>query len=126
MDRVEVHNGQAYLMPEAIPETSGISFLRRGLYLGELKKGRFEPAQELAMALDAHGEDPPGRRISFSSEDDRVSRYLKGETISGFADPEDSGMNGWRLVTVDGLPLGWAKLVGGQLKNKYLLSWRDQ
>ncbi len=126
MDRVEVHNGQAYLMPEAIPETSGISFLRRGLYLGELKKGRFEPAQELAMALDAHGEDPAGRRISFSPEDDRVSLYLKGETISGFADPEDSGMNGWRLVTVDGLPLGWAKLVGGQLKNKYLLSWRDQ
>ena len=39
---------------------------------------------------------------------------------------KESGQNGWRLVAVDGLPLGWAKQVGGQLKNKYLLSWREQ
>ena len=149
MERIEVRGGQTYLMPEGFPDTSGISFLRRGLYLGELKKGRFEPAQELAMALDVNFEDPAGRRISFSPEDSRISRYLRGETISaeeeendeepGTADlseksaapgdrpvKKESGQNGWRLVAVDGLPLGWAKQVGGQLKNKYLLSWREQ
>ena len=28
------------------------------------------------------------------------------------------------LVCVDGYPLGWGKLAGGMLKNKYLPGWR--
>ena len=30
----------------------------------------------------------------------------------------------WQLVCVDGYPLGWGKLSGGTLKNKYLPGWR--
>jgi NOL1/NOP2/fmu family ribosome biogenesis protein len=38
---------------------------------------------------------------------------MKGETI-GF-----SGEDGWTLVTVDTIPLGWAKRVAGRLKSHY-------
>ena len=31
---------------------------------------------------------------------------------------------GWQLVCVNGYPLGWGKLSGGILKNKYLTGWR--
>ena len=38
--------------------------------------------------------------------------YLQGQVIPGTA-------NGWTLITVDGLSLGWAKGSGGQLKNHF-------
>ena len=31
---------------------------------------------------------------------------------------------GWQLVCVDGFALGWGKLSGGTLKNKYCTGWR--
>jgi NOL1/NOP2/fmu family ribosome biogenesis protein len=31
----------------------------------------------------------------------------------------DAAGKGWTIVTVDGFPLGWGKLVQGQLKNHY-------
>ena len=63
--------------------------------------------------------------INLSVEDDRVVKYLKGETIEvdDLVSPKDKG---WQLVLVDGYPLGWGKLAGGTLKNKYLPGWRWQ
>ena len=64
--------------------------------------------------------------VDFPAEDERVIRYLKGETL----DVEDLSLppkaSGWVLVCVDGFPLGWAKLSGGMLKNKYYPGWRWQ
>ena len=51
--------------------------------------------------------------------DDRVIRYLKGETLEV---PE--GEDGWTLVCVDGYPLGWGKAQKGRLKNKYAVGWK--
>ena len=98
----------------------GLRFLRTGLYLGEEKGNRFEPSQALAMALKK--EDFDGT-IDFSSEDERAIRYLKGETLD-VEDLADASGKGWRLVCVDGFPLGWGKLAGGRLKNKYYPGWR--
>ena len=53
--------------------------MRTGLHLGELKKGRFEPSQAFAMALK---KDEYQVRLDLKTEDERVIRYLKGETIS--------------------------------------------
>ena len=50
-------------------------------------------------------------------------RYLKGETID-LDDVVSSKEKGWYLFCVDGYPLGWGKLAGGTLKNKYLPGWR--
>ena len=61
--------------------------------------------------------------IDLSVEDDRIRRYLKGETL----DVDDLVKNkdkGWFLVCVDGYPLGFGKLSNGTLKNKYLPGWR--
>lgn len=121
MDQIEVRAGQAYFIPEPPQISGGIPFLRNGLYLGELKKGRFEPSQSFAMALRA-GEYR--NTVSLSQNDDRVRRYLSGETIELTDDELQTAANGWRLVCVDGYSLGWGKLVNGTLKNKYHPGWR--
>lgn len=69
-------------------------------------------------------EDFP-QSLSLSSEDGRVMRYLKGETVE-LLEEEASIKKGWVLVGCDGYPLGWAKAAGGMLKNKYYPGWRVQ
>lgn len=119
-DRTEIRGGKVYQVPELPENLGGIHFLRNGLYLGEMKKDRFEPSQQLAMAMKPG--DYPGI-ISFSPQDDRVDRYLRGETI--FVEKgESSREKGWLLVCVDNFFLGWGKLVNGVLKNKYWGGWR--
>lgn len=167
--RLEIRKGQAYYIPEYLDNVRGLAFLRNGLYLGEIKKDRFEPSQSLAMALgrartrdaaddgqsalaDAAacvgigfgdvavgGENEfadaavPGRirfidAVNLDWRDERVLRYLRGETIevgeSGADGSAAAGAKGWRLVCVNGYPLGWGKLSGGILKNKYHAGWR--
>ena len=118
--QVEVRKGQVYLVPEALGARKGLVFLRNGLYLGEIRKDRFEPSQSFAMALK---KKEYASSINFSWTDERVFRYLRGETVS--VDDLPAGRSkGWQLVCVNGYPLGWAKLTGGLLKNKYLASWR--
>lgn len=118
--RLDIHGERVYYMPEDLPDVKGIRFLRTGLLLGELKKNRFEPSQALAMCLK---KEEYKKIIDISSEDDRISRYLKGETLE-VDDLADKKAKGWYLVCVDGYPLGWGKIAGGTLKNKYLPGWR--
>ena len=61
--------------------------------------------------------------FSLKPEDERVERYLKGETILVEAG-EATQNKGWILVCVDDYALGWGKLVNGVLKNKYASGWR--
>lgn len=121
-EQIRLLEGRAYLLPEALSPARGLRFLRTGLYLGEWKRNRFEPSQSLAMALKL--EDFP-QSLSLSSEDGRVMRYLKGETVE-LLEEEASIKKGWILVGCDGYPLGWAKAAGGLLKNKYYPGWRVQ
>ena len=120
--RLEIYSEKVYYMPEGVPNVKGIRFLRTGLYLGDLKKNRFEPSQSLAMCLK---KEEYTSCISLSAEDERVIKYLKGETID-VDDVVSAKAKGWQLVLVDGYSLGWGKLSGGTLKNKYLPGWRWQ
>lgn len=119
-DSIEVRKGQAYYMSGYPGEQKGITFLRNGLYLGELKKDRFEPGQAFAVALR---KEEYASVLELDQADARVLRYLKGETIT-VDDVPVKREKGWQLVCVNGYPLGWGKLVNGVLKNKYLASWR--
>ena len=121
-ERFDIHGERVYYMPEGLPDVKGIRFLRTGLLVGEIKKNRFEPSQALAMCLDK--ESYP-HCIDLPVSDDRIVRYLKGETIQ-VDDVADRKEKGWYLFCVDGYPLGWGKLSGGTLKNKYLPGWRWQ
>lgn len=111
----KVFGESLYLLPKEMPSAKGLRALRTGWQLGELKKGRFQPAQAFAMGLR---KEDVTNTADFSLEDTRVIRYLKGETV------EAEGRDGWTLVCVDGFPLGWAKRQRGRLKNKYAVSWK--
>lgn len=119
---IEIQEDRVYLMPEEIKGIRGLRFLRSGLLIGTLTKDRFEPSQAFAMVLK---KEQYGAVIDLPCSDHRVIRYLKGETI----DVDDLPLKrkkGWQLVCVDGYPLGWGKLVGQSLRNKYLPGWRWQ
>lgn len=143
---------QCYLMPPyRLP--SGLRFLCTGLLLGTLRKGRFEPSQPFAMALDAASFD---HVLDLRSSDPRVVKYLKGETVefetaelrhedntsrgdfaccpkgradmatSSFSPRKKDQNSGWILICVDGFALGWGKAADGRIKNKYNPGWRMQ
>ena len=118
--RIEIHGERVYYMPEGLPEVRGIRFLRTGLLMGELKKNRFEPSQAFAMSLK---KEEYAHIIDLPADDERIVRYLKGETLD-VDELASAKEKGWYLVCVDGFPLGWGKLAGGTLKNKYLPGWR--
>ena len=117
-DYINIRDSRVYAISKHMIDEKGLRIIRNGLLLGELKKNRFEPSQALAMALK---KEQYNNCIDLKLEDDRVIRYLKGETID-VDDYTDS--KGWALLCVDGFPLGWGKSNGSQLKNKYLAGWR--
>ena len=122
---MEERGGKVYLLPEEGRADSdrflGLHFLRNGLFLGELKKGRFEPAHPFALAL---GKEDISGGIRLSVKDERLIRYLKGEPIP--ISPEESNGKGWTFLCVEGFPLAFGKLTGGMLKNKIPAGWRIQ
>lgn len=120
--RLDLREERVYYMPKDLPSLKGIRFLRSGLLLGELKKKRFEPSQALAMCLS---KETYKHILDLSIEDDRVIKYLKGETLD-VEDLTSRKEKGWYLVCVDGYPLGFGKLANQTLKNKYLPGWRWQ
>ena len=93
--------------PEQMPGLDGLKVLRAGLELGQLRKGRFDPAHALALA------DCGARSVCrLDAADPALRRYLQGETIPG-------SQTGWTLVCADTFGIGWAKGSGGVLKNHF-------
>ena len=119
-NRVETRKDKVYYLPPVTGDFRGLTFLRNGLYLGDLKKNRFEPSEPFALALR---KDDTDGIISLSVNDQRLTRYLKGETLN--IEPEEAThTKGWHLLCVEGYPLGFGKLVGKTFKNKYPAGWR--
>ena len=85
-----------------------LKVIRSGLQLGMIKKDRFEPSHSLAMALR---KDEAVRCIELG-EDEALS-FRHGEELRIECD------NGWTLICVNGVSLGWGKAVNGQIKNHY-------
>ena len=96
-----------YWAPEEMPELSRLKVLRPGLELGEVKKGRFEPAHALALWLTECK-----NQVSFPSQSREIEAYLHGDVL-----PCDK--RGWCLVMTDRYPIGWGKGDGNVLKNHY-------
>ena len=118
--RLTVFGDQFYLLPSGMNSLDGLKTERVGLQLGCCKKNRFEPSQAFAMYLK---KEEYRKVIDLSADDERIFRYLKGETLH-VSDLFKDGDKGWYLVCVDSYPLGWGKLSGGILKNKYFPGWR--
>ena len=96
-----------YWAPADLPDIRGIKVLRPGLALGEVLKGRFQPAHALALWLKniKTAQDYP-------ADSEQIREYIHGNVV-----PSDK--KGWCLVTVDGYSLGWGKGDGKVLKNHY-------
>ena len=98
---------RVFLAPEELPMLRGLRVLRCGLELGELRKGRLDPAHAWALWLQTGAST-----LDLDRNDPLLRRYMAGESI-----PADCA--GWTLVQVEGCTLGWGKGSGGQLKNHY-------
>ena len=113
-DRMEISGEKVYILPRQTDNLKGIRVLRSGLLL------RFEPSQAFAMTMDP---ERYSTVVNLKADDVNVVKYLKGETI----DVEDTAIRGKAknvLVCVDGYVLGWGRLNGTTIKNKYLPGWR--
>ena len=96
-----------FWVPEALPDMKGLKVLRPGLELGEVKKGRFEPAHALALWLR-----DCANTVSFPADSSQIREYMHGNVIPG-------NVRGWCLVKAGDYSLGWAKGDGNMLKNHY-------
>ncbi len=115
-DRIRVIHDKVYLFPKGSEKVyhPSLRFLRTGLLLGTLdKRERFRPDQALALSLKAEDYDAV---INCSLSDDRVGKYLKGETV--FVSETDGRLtNGIALFAVDHYALGFVKIENGRCKN---------
>ncbi len=114
--RFYMNNEYVYYLPEGLILDKKLRYLRTGLLIGRMNNNRFEPSQAFAMSLKYEDWKNP---VNLSIDDDRVIRYLKGETI----DADDTG-SGYRLLCVEKYPLGFVKQDTTRLKNKYYKGWR--
>lgn len=107
---LNLQGDRLYFMPEEIPDMKGLRVTVPGIWLGNLRKDRFEPAHPLAACLlpgQAHNVLP------LQTDSWEMTAYLRGESLPG------EGRPGWTLVTADGWPLGWGKRVQGMVKNHF-------
>lgn len=113
--RIEAYGDRLYLQPSLVHQLRGIKVVRPGLYLGTLKKKRFEPSHGLALALK---KESFKRTVNLDLKVGKITNYLKGETLNV------TGERGWTGVLVNGFPVGWGKQLEGILKNYYPKGWR--
>ena len=119
------HGSHVYIQPKGIPSLSELKVIRPGWYVGEINHGRLEPTHPLAMGLNRK---EAVRSISWSANDERTVRFLKGETV--FVQEEeivlygDASPRGYVLICTDGYPIGWAKFADGILNNRLPAGWR--
>jgi len=109
LPRANAQLGDALLFAPDLPPLKGIKVLRAGIQLGVLKGKVFAPDHALAMALPLSSCIPT---LALSRED--ALQYQSGETL-----PCSDDLSGYVLPTYAGLPLGFGKASGGQLKNHY-------
>jgi NOL1/NOP2/sun family putative RNA methylase len=112
---LRIQGDRLYLTPTELPDLKGLRVTLSGIWVGNFKKERFEPAHPLALFLK------PGQAknsVNLPAESPELAAYLRGESL-----PVE-GLPGWTLVCADGWPLGWGKRVQGVVKNHYPRGWQ--
>lgn len=102
-------DGRVFLLDAQLPaELERLRIMNAGIFVGELKKDRLEPAHALFMAFKAerfNGVSEP--------EEELVFRFLRGEEI-----PCGNGLKGFVPVLYKGHAVGFGKASGGVVKNR--------
>ena len=103
-----------------------LKIVKTGLYIGDIRitsgKTLFSPSNSIALSLDTE-KVRKDSYISLAPDDERVTRYLKGETIS-VPDVEGIKNSGYVVIGVGKYPLGLGKISGSTIKNLYPKAWR--
>lgn len=102
---------------------NGLRYLRTGLFVGEDIKGKkFKYSNSYALSLKK-GEF--NNELFLNQDDNRIIKYLKGETIFLTEEEKSYIGKGYVLIFIDDYPLGFAVNDGrGTLKNMYNIGWR--
>jgi NOL1/NOP2/fmu family ribosome biogenesis protein len=114
-ERLRLHGDRLYFIPEEIPDMKGLRVTIPGIWLGNVKKERFEPAHPLAMLLRT---GQAQNILSLTTDSREMAAYMRGESLPS------EGIPGWTLVTADGWPLSWGKRVQGVVKNHFPRGWQ--
>jgi len=109
--RLFLHSDNVFILPELCPEIKGVGVIRAGVCAGTVKKSYFEPHHALFMSAD---KENIKRTLDLKIDDPRVKKFLHGEEIS-----VEENIKGYTAVCVEGITVGFGKVSGGMLKNKY-------
>ena len=124
-----LHGNRIHIMPANERIFDGLKAVKLGDYPGEIKptttERLFIPSHSLALSLNA-SDIRPDALLSFARSDERLQRYLKGETVT-VSSEERAGLKkkGHIVIAADGYPLGVGKISpDGSVKNLYPKAWR--
>ncbi len=101
---------QVRLLPPGLPDCTGLGVLAAGIAVAQVCKNRLEPCHGAFIAADG---DSCRRLADFSPDNPHLLAFLNGQEIPF------TGENGWTAVAVAGIPVGFGKVSGGRLKNRY-------
>ena len=103
-----------------------LKIVKTGLYIGDIRisagKTLFAASNSIALSLDTE-KIRQDSYIGIPAGDERITRYLKGETIS-ISDMTGIKSSGYVVIGVDKYPLGLGKISGSTIKNLYPKAWR--
>lgn len=124
-----IHTDKIHLLPVEERIFNRLKVVKLGSFPGEIKttsvERLFMPSHSLALELNGN-DIKDNSKIILSRDDERLYRYLKGETIT--LNPEEvAGLKkkGYVVITVNNYPIGFGKIAGpGQIKNLYPKAWR--
>lgn len=109
-----------YAYPAAQADTikslsEGLTAIASGVQMGQLFKGKLKPAPALACCTELNRGALPAAELT----EEQALRYLRKQEVEAALFAE--GMN---LVCTGGLPLGFAKRIGGRVNNLWPNSMR--
>lgn len=104
--------GKIFILPHEMPDLSGINVIRAGVFAGNIKGTRFEPAHALYMAAKA---DTCLNSADFQLDSESLAKFLHGEEIEAPQGLE----KGYAAVKAQGFVTGFGKASGGVIKNHY-------
>jgi len=92
----------------------GLKIYHWGWYIGRFSENRFKPSSALAFGLT---KEDTQLVIELPLTDPNLLSYLRGSPITypGIKAKDKA----WLLVTVDGFPLGWGKIIQGRIKSHF-------
>lgn len=101
------------LLPATLPATGGVHVLCAGVAVAEQCGGRTQRWEPAHAAFAAATAAQCRRVLDLPVDAPRLAAFLRGEELP------TSLPNGWAAVAVAGIPLGFGKVAGGRLKNRY-------